>query len=132
MTQHGFTLPRRDLETSLKQTLKTSFAARLSLILAGIVALAATACSPINVLGRSVPDSEYIAMYNQDMAREKNGLKPTGVHDENGNLPSWDEFWCTIGGTGAVPPTAQSRRLKRYIIEHRRALGLPELSCARD
>lgn len=110
--------------------MKTSLSASVSVV--GILALVMPACSGINVMGRSVPDSEYIALYDGAMAREKSGLKPTGVHDEHGGLPSWDEYWCTIGGTGAVPSTAQSRRLKRYIIEHRRALGLPKLSCERE
>ncbi len=92
-------MPRGDLQTSLKQTVKKSLRAWLLFRLAGIVALAAPACSRINVMGRNVPDNEYIALYNRAMAREKNGLKPTGVHDENGGLPSWGEYWCTIGGT---------------------------------
>ena len=87
-----------------------------------------SACSPINVMGRSLPDQEYIALYDAGIAREKSELKPNGVHDEYGRVPSWNEYWRTIGGTNPVPPTAQSRRLKRYIIEHRRAAGLPELS----
>lgn len=97
-----------------------------------VLAYAASACSPINVMGRSVPDGEYIALYDRGIAREKSGLKPDDAHDEHGRPPSWDEYWCEIGGTGAVPPTAQSRRLKRYIIARRRALGLPELSYARE
>jgi len=100
--------------------------------LAVVLAYVVSACSPINVMGRSVPDSEYTALYDRGIAREKSGLKPDDAHDEHGKPPTWDEYWCTIGGTGAVPPTAQSRRLKRYIITHRRALGLPELSCARE
>ncbi|MEP6667694.1 MAG: hypothetical protein ABJF10_00990 [Chthoniobacter sp.] len=100
----------------------------LAVALAGLV----SACAPINVMGRSVPDSEYIALYDRGIAREKRGLKPDDAHDEHGRPPSWDEYWCGIGGTGPVPPTMQSRRLKRYIITHRRALGLPELSGARD
>lgn len=87
-----------------------------------------SACSPINVMGRNVSDQEYIALYDAGIAREKSGLKPSGVHDEYGRVPSWNEYWRTIGGTNPIPPTAQSRRLKRYIIEHRRAAGLPELS----
>ena len=99
--------------------------------LAAILSWMMSGCSPINVMGRSVPDSEYHALYDRGIAREKNGLKPD-ARDEHGRVISWDEYWCTIGGTSAVPPTAGTRRLKRYIISHRRALGLPELSCARD
>lgn len=84
----------------------------------------------MNVLGRSVPDSEYIALYDSEIAREVKGLPPSGGHDENGKPFSWDETWCTIGPTRTEPPTAQSRRMKQYIISHRRALGLPELTCA--
>ena len=89
-----------------------------------------SACTPINVMGRNVPESEYRAMYDADMAREKRGLPQINGHDENGRVAGWDEYWCTIGGTSAVPATARTRRLKRYIIAHRRALGLPELCCA--
>ena len=82
----------------------------------------------INVMGRDVPDREYKTSYDLDIAREKQGLEPTGVHDEHGRIPSWDQFWCTIGGTQDVSKPARSRRLKRYIIKQRRAAGLRELS----
>ena len=102
----------------------------LIFILGSSLAWMTSACSPINVMGRNVSDREYIALYDAGIAREKSGLKPGGVHDEYGRVPSWNEYWRTIGGTNPIPPTAQSRRLKRYIIEHRRAAGLPELSGA--
>ena len=86
----------------------------------------------MNVAGRSVPDSEYEAMYDAAIAREQRGLKPSGAHDENGRVPSWNEFWRTYAGPNPVPPTAQSRRMKRYVFEHRRAAGLPELTGARN
>ena len=91
------------------------------------------ACSPmINVMGRSVPDSEYKASYDAEIAREKSGLKPSGAHDEYGRVPSWNEFWFTIAGPGATTPTAQSRRIKNYILKRRRSEGLPELTGVRD
>jgi len=96
------------------------------------VSLALGGCGPINVVGRSVPDSEYIALYDSAIAREKNHLEPEGVHDEHERIPSWNEFWCTIGGASASPSTAQSRRMRRYIIEKRRALGLKELTCGME
>ena len=83
----------------------------------------------MNVMGRNVSDSEYIALYDGAIARERNHMEPEGVHDEHGKIPSWNEYWCTIGGASASPSTAQSRRMKRYIIEKRRALGLKELTC---
>jgi hypothetical protein len=97
---------------------------------AGMTALWGSACGPINVMGRSTPDSEYIVLYDADMAREKQGLPPIGGHDEDGRPWSWDKSWCSIGPTRTVPPTAQSRRMRRYIVEKRRKLGLVELSCA--
>jgi hypothetical protein len=105
--------------------------ALLPVLVASLAGMTA-ACSPVNVMGRSVSDQEYIALYDAGIAREKRGLKPDGGHDEYGRVPSWNEYWRTMGGTNPVPPTAQSRRLKRYIIEHRRAAGLPELSGAND
>ncbi len=86
----------------------------------------------INVMGRDVPESEYMALYDSAIAREKLHLEPNLGHDEKGRIPSWDQFWCTIGGTTAMPPTAQTRRLKKYIIAKRRSLGLPELTCGLD
>jgi hypothetical protein len=100
-------------------------------LLTGSLAWLLSGCH-INVMGRSVPDSEYQAMYDADIAREKNGQKPSGGHDEHGRVPSWNEYWRSFVGPNPVPPTAQSRRMKRYIIEHRRAAGLPELTGARD
>src|SRR4051812_12889458 len=116
--------------------MKPPFAWYTSLLL-GILGLLGTGFSVgcmgrINVMGRDVPESEYRASYDALIAREKQGLEPTGAHDEHGRIPSWDQFWCNMGGTTAVPPTAQSRRLKRYIIEKRRALGLKELTCGLD
>ncbi len=92
------------------------------------VLLLASCISKINVMGRDVPDSEYKASYDLAIIREKQGLEPTDVHDEYGRIPSWDQFWCTIGGTQDVTKPARSRRLKRYIITQRRAAGLRELS----
>ncbi len=86
-----------------------------------------TGCK-INVMGREVTDSEYKASYDLDIAREKQGLEPAGMHDEHGRIPSWDQFWCSIGGTTDVTKPARSRRLKSYIIKQRRAAGLRELS----
>ena len=103
----------------------------ISVLIVSLIGMT-SACAPMNVMGRSVPDQEYIVLYDAGIAREKSGLKPDGAHDEYGRVPSWNEYWRTIGGTNPVPPTAQSRRLKRYIIEHRRAAGLPELSGAPD
>jgi len=100
--------------------------------LAGMSALWGSACGPMNVMGRSVPDKEYIALYDSEMAREKKGLPPSGGHDEQGRPTPWDEFWCSVGPTRTIPATAQSRRMRKYIVEHRRALGLPELSCAAE
>jgi len=85
-------------------------------------------CGPINVMGHNIGDSEYIALYDAGIAREKNHMEPDGVHDEHGRVPSWNEYWRTIGGAQATPSTAQSRRMRRYIIEKRRALGLKELT----
>lgn len=82
----------------------------------------------INVMGRNIPDSEYKASYDLDITREKQGLEPAGAHDEHGRIPSWDQFWCTVGGTSDVTKPARSRRLKRYIIKKRRAAGLRGLS----
>lgn len=90
--------------------------------------LLANCIGKINVMGRDVPDSEYKASYDLAIIREKQGLEPTDVHDEYGRIPSWDQFWCTIGGTQDVTKPARSRRLKRYIITQRRAAGLRELS----
>lgn len=102
----------------------------IALSLAAFSLSLTSACTPINVMGRNIPESEYRAMYDADMAREKRGLPQINGHDEYGRVAGWDEYWWTIGGTSAVPPTARTRRLKHYIITHRRALGLPELSCA--
>jgi len=96
------------------------------------VSLALGGCGPINVMGRNVPDSEYFALYDAGIAREKNHLEPDGVHDEHGRIPSWNEYWCTIGGATASPSTPQSRRMRRYIVEKRRALGLKELTCGME
>ncbi len=84
-------------------------------------------CAHINVMGRKVTDGEYKAIYDADIEREKKGLLPGGAHDEFGRAPSWSEYWRIYAGPNPVPPTAQSRRLKRYIINRRRAEGLPEL-----
>jgi hypothetical protein len=106
---------------------------RVSLSVLGAFLLWMTsACSPVNVMGRSVSDQEYIALYDAGIAREKSGLKPSDAHDEYGRAPSWNEYWRTIGGANPVSPTGQSRRLQRYIIEHRRAAGLPELTGTPD
>ena len=86
-------------------------------------------CGHINVMGRTIPDSEYQAMYDAAIAREKNHLEPEGVHDEFEKIPSWDQYWCTIGGASAAPPTAQSTRLRQYIVAKRRTLGLKQLTC---
>ena len=94
-------------------------------------AIGAGCLGHINVLGRDVPDSEHHAFYDIQIAREKQGLEPE-EHNEHGRIPSWDQFWCNVGGTSIMPPTAQSRRLRRYIIERRRAAGLRELSCGRE
>ena len=99
----------------------------LTLVL-GWAGLAAGCLGRINVVGRDVPDREYRSGYDTLIAREKQGL-PTDQRDVNGGIQSWDKFWCTIG---PAIPTAQSRRLKRYIIERRRALGLRELTCGSD
>jgi hypothetical protein len=47
-------------------------------LLSGTLALLVAACAPINVMGRNVPDSEYQALYDREIAREKSGLKPDG------------------------------------------------------
>ncbi len=98
--------------------------------LAAFLVTLTSACTPINVMGRNIPESEYRAMYDADIAREKRGLPQINGHDEYGRVAGWDEYWCSIGGTSAVPGDARTRRLKNYIITHRRAVDLPELSCA--
>ncbi len=102
-------------------------------LLLGVLGLLGTGLSVgcmgrINVVGKDLPDREYRASYDLLIDREKRGLVPEG-RDENKRIYTWDKFWCTIG---PAIPTPQSRRLKRYIIERRRALGLPELSYGRD
>ena len=101
---------------------------RLLLFALSGLSLWIASCMRVNVLGHDVSDREYIALYDKGIALEKSGRKPTGMHDEQGRVPSWNEYWMTIGGINPDPPTAQSRRLRRYIIEHRRAAGLPELT----
>ncbi len=102
----------------------------LQLAGAGLALLSLFAgCTRINVMGRDVSDAEYFASHDLSIARERRRLEPE-AHDEHGRIPSWDQFWCMAAG--AVPPTAQSRRMKRYIIEKRRAFGLPELTCGLD
>ena len=122
---HSGPAPSKGISCS---SMKRSLVILLACALAGSAAWLLTMCLPVNVLGRSVPDSEYKALYDSEIAREKSGLQPGGASDEQGRAPSWNEFWRTVGGTNPVPPTTQSLRLKRYIIEQRRAAGLPELT----
>jgi hypothetical protein len=106
---------------------------RLGLRCLGLLGMSAlTGCGHVNVMGRNIPDSEHKAGYDAAIAREKNHMEPEGVHDEFGKIPSWDQYWCTIGGASATPPTAQSTRLRRYIIAKRRGLGLKELTCGTE
>ena len=83
-------------------------------------------------MGRDIPDSEFRATYDQNIARERQHLEPTEAHDEKGRIPSWDQYWCTAGGLSTNPSTAQSRRLKRYVVTQRRAAGLRELTNTGD
>ncbi len=106
------------------------FSKLLPILLVAVASLLLTSCGGINVMGRKIPDREYKAGYDSAITREKRGLKPEGVHDEHGRIPSWDEYWRDYSGghdTGDTA-TAQSRRLHRYIIRERRKAGLPELS----
>jgi len=75
---------------------------------------------------RQDPNAGYIAGYNADMDRQRKGLPPPSDQP----AANWNSYWCNvIRFIDSDPTDSDKRRLRRYVIEKRRAYGLPELNC---
>jgi hypothetical protein len=70
-------------------------------------------------------DQDYIVGFDLAIDRERRGLTPPSQEPT-----TWASYWCQIiRSIDSPPPSAQKRRLKRHLLEKRRAAGLAELNC---
>jgi hypothetical protein len=90
-----------------------------------LAAVALTGCWHPNFMTGGATDQDYIAGFDLAIDRERRGLTPPSQEPT-----TWASYWCQIiRSVDSPPPSAQKRRLKRYLLEKRRAAGLAELNC---